>query len=78
MIGEQEPFVGSEPDGRQVVRHGGGVGGERELDAEYPVDGGQRFGVAGVQAQVEVGEEGAFDELFVVRGRRRGLDGAEG
>ena len=34
------------------------------------MDGGQRISIAGVEAQVEVGEEGAFDELAVGRGRR--------
>ena len=38
---------------------------------------GECFGVGGVQAQVEVGEEGAFGELAFPGRRLRGFDCAE-
>ena len=48
------------------------------MDAEFLTGRGQGFGVGGVQAQVEVGEEGAFGELAVARERLGGLDCTEG
>ena len=82
MLGEKEPLVRTQPDGPQVVTGGRGVGRDWEVDAEHAVDRGQRFRVAGIQTQVDVGEEGALEETVVVEesglttGWRREASGA--
>ena len=47
------------------------------MDAEDLMGCGEGFRVGGVQSQIDVGEEGAFEELAFVRRRLRGFDCAE-
>lgn len=77
LRGEQEPFVGSQPDCQESLAGGCGVGRERELDAEHLLDCSEGFRVGGVQSQIDVSEEGAFEELAFVRRWLRGFDCAE-
>jgi len=77
VLVEQEPFVRSQPDGQRPVVSSRGVGSERELGTKDSVDRSQCVGVVGVQAQVDVGEEGAFEELAGGWTCVGGLNGAE-
>ena len=83
-VGKQQPFVRSQPNGQQRVGGGRCVGREREVEAEHAVDGGQGFGIGGVQSQVDVGEEGrskrpsslgvGSDDWMAPSGERRAIE----